>query len=43
MAILEELVGRIERGDDLLPPGERSETTAENGEELTNADFFWDM
>ena len=41
-APLEELVERIERGADLLPPEERA-AAAEGGEELTNEDFFWDM
>ena len=41
---LEELVERIERGDDLGTPLEREEKrVASEDEELTNADFFWDM
>ncbi|MBB84606.1 MAG: serine/threonine protein kinase [Deltaproteobacteria bacterium] len=40
---LDELVGRIERGDDLLAPEERAERANTEGEELSNADFFWDM
>jgi Ser/Thr protein kinase RdoA (MazF antagonist) len=41
---LEELVDRIERGDDLLSPDEREERLAEDeGSELTNKDFFWDL
>jgi len=39
---LEELVERIERGTDLLPPEERA-AAVEGAEELTNEDFFWDM
>jgi Ser/Thr protein kinase RdoA (MazF antagonist) len=41
---LEELVDRIERGDDLLSPEEREERLADDeGSELTNKDFFWDL
>lgn len=40
---LEELVLRIERGEDLQPVEERSERAAPSGSELTNADFFWDL
>lgn len=41
---LEELVGRIETGDDLRTPAERETQRAESGDdELTNADFFWDL
>lgn len=41
---LEELVRRIEGGDDLLTPDEREERVASDGEgELTNKDFFWDL
>jgi Ser/Thr protein kinase RdoA (MazF antagonist) len=41
---LEELVERIERGTDLLSVEEREEASEVAGEdELTNADFFWDM
>ena len=31
------------RGDDLLAPEERAERAMTEGEELSNADFFWDM
>lgn len=40
---LEGLVLRIERGEDLLAPEERAERAPGSGEELTNADFFWDL
>ena len=40
---LEELVQRIERGEDLGTPEERAERAASGGESLTNADFFWDL
>lgn len=41
---LEELVERIETGDDLMTTEERSAVREEAGdEEMTNEDFFWDM
>lgn len=41
---LEELVARIERGDDLLGAEDRAVARVERGEaELTNEDFFWDL
>lgn len=41
---LEELVQRIESGDDLLSQEEREERHAPDDEsELTNKDFFWDL
>jgi Ser/Thr protein kinase RdoA (MazF antagonist) len=43
---LETLVDRIERGADLRGPessGEERATEEEDGEALTNADFFWDL
>lgn len=41
---LEELVGRLETGDDLQSPAEREAIQVESGEdELTNEDFFWDL
>lgn len=41
---LEELVERISKGDDLLTPTEREAAVAEDeGSEMTNKDFFWDM
>lgn len=41
---LEELVDRIESGDDLLSPEEREERVASDEDEgLTNKDFFWDL
>ncbi len=41
---LEELVARLEKGEDLLSPGEREERHARSDEvELTNEDFFWDL
>jgi Ser/Thr protein kinase RdoA (MazF antagonist) len=40
---LEELVLRIERGEDLGTPEERAERATSSGEALTNADFFWDL
>ena len=41
---LEELVARIERGQDLITGAEKEVAPAESAEEeLTNADFFWDL
>ena len=41
---LEELVERLETGDDLRAPAEREAIRRESGEdELTNEDFFWDL
>ncbi len=41
---LEELVQRIESGDDLVTQEEREERRVEDDEsELTNKDFFWDL
>jgi Ser/Thr protein kinase RdoA (MazF antagonist) len=41
---LEELVGRLSSGEDLLSPAEREERHVRSGEaELTNEDFFWDL
>jgi Ser/Thr protein kinase RdoA (MazF antagonist) len=41
---LEELVTRLEKGEDLLTPGEREEALEADGEDdLTNKDFFWDL
>ncbi len=41
---LEELVGRLETGDDLRSATEREATRVESGDdELTNEDFFWDL
>ena len=41
---LEELVLRLESGDDMRTPTEREEIRVEKGdEELTNDDFFWDL
>jgi Ser/Thr protein kinase RdoA (MazF antagonist) len=41
---LEELVGRIESGEDILSPAEREEARVESDDpELTNKDFFWDL
>lgn len=41
---LEELVSRIGRGEDLAPIEERASGGAgEGGDDLTNADFFWDL
>lgn len=41
---LEELVDRLEKGEDLLSPEERAEVRSDAGEtELTNEDFFWDL
>ena len=41
---LEELVHRIERGEDLLRGSEREQVHAVSGAgELTNEDFFWDL
>jgi Ser/Thr protein kinase RdoA (MazF antagonist) len=41
---LEELVFRLEKGEDLLSPNEREEVRIQEEEsELTNKDFFWDL
>jgi Ser/Thr protein kinase RdoA (MazF antagonist) len=41
---LEQLVARISRGEDLVSPQEReAERACRGDEELTNADFFWDL
>jgi Ser/Thr protein kinase RdoA (MazF antagonist) len=41
---LEELVGRLESGDDLIPTDEReARREVEDDAELTNKDFFWDL